>query len=456
LLNDNKLKYMKELLPPMSPNGKKMLQDNVLQVRNIKKLYRIGKKDQMHENLVQSLLGYIKSPLNNFNKYRSLYNFGDVQLNDEGKIIEIPRDVICAVNNVTFDVERGEALGIIGSNGAGKSTLLKLLSRITSPTWGRIVARGKISSLLEVGTGFHPELTGRENIYLNGTILGMRKKEIDQKFDQIVDFSGVSKFIETPIKRYSSGMKVRLAFSVAAHLDPDILIVDEVLAVGDAEFQRKCIGRMDHVAKRGKTVIFVSHDMRAISNLCTRVLLMKDGRIIDSGAPSTVIEKYLSSEVPVDSKWSSVDSESRNKPISITSVEIAPRNTANSKIIKYADSFNIVVVYTITESIKNMVIFVRISDFYGNDIWASQDADGSSAKSSTRSPGNFVSKCTVPACLMKPGRYNVHFGAMVPGVKILENHANAIVFDISDVDYPLPKNRKGIIAPLLHWQTSQQ
>ena len=201
---------------------------------------------------------------------------------------------ILALDDVSFTVKQGEALGIIGRNGAGKSTLLKILSRVTAPTKGVVKVKGRIGSLLEVGTGFHPELTGRENVYLNGAILGMKKAEVTRKFDEIVAFSGVEKFIDTPVKRYSSGMYVRLAFAVAAHLDPEILIVDEVLAVGDAEFQKKCLGKMGDVAGEGRTVLFVSHNMAAIEKLCKTCLLLIDGKIEDNAATGDVVDKYLS------------------------------------------------------------------------------------------------------------------------------------------------------------------
>jgi lipopolysaccharide transport system ATP-binding protein len=201
-----------------------------------------------------------------------------------------------ALSNISFEVKEGEVLGIIGKNGAGKSTLLKILSRVTSPTSGTFKVKGRIASLLEVGTGFHPDLTGRDNIYLNGAILGMKKWEIKSKFDEIVDFSGVEKFIDTPVKRYSSGMYVRLAFAVAAHLEPEILIVDEVLAVGDAEFQEKCIGKMKDVSSHGRTVLFVSHNLGVIKQLCSRAILLKNGSIIANDSPDNVIEQYLNLE----------------------------------------------------------------------------------------------------------------------------------------------------------------
>ena len=206
---------------------------------------------------------------------------------------DVSREEFWALRNVSLEIRRGQVVGLIGRNGAGKSTLLKIISRITEPTEGRISIKGRVSSLLEVGTGFHPELTGRENIYLNGAILGMRKTEIQRKFDEIVAFAEIDRFLDTPVKRYSSGMYVRLAFAVAAHLEPEILIIDEVLAVGDAAFQRKCLGRMNDVAREGRTVIVVSHNMLSVEGLCNRAVWMHEGTIVEEGEPHEVIAKYL-------------------------------------------------------------------------------------------------------------------------------------------------------------------
>ncbi|MCA9422956.1 MAG: ABC transporter ATP-binding protein, partial [Nitrospira sp.] len=252
-----------------------MKNDLAIKVENISKCYRIGLKENMHDSLGASILHFLKNPLHNYRKYRSLYQFDDLRP-DQG---DNRPDVIWALRDVSFELKKGEVVGIIGINGAGKSTLLKILSKITVPTSGSVTIRGRISSLLEVGTGFHPELTGRENVYLNGTILGMRKKEIERKFDEIVDFSGVEKFIDTPVKRYSSGMKVRLAFAVAAHLEPEILVIDEVLAVGDARFQKKCLDKMKDVGQQGRTVLFVSHILPAVTRLCRRTILLNGGRV---------------------------------------------------------------------------------------------------------------------------------------------------------------------------------
>lgn len=254
----------------------------MIRVENLSKHYRIGAQEEMPRTAVEAAMRFVTSPLANFRRLSKLTNTTDETEN-----------TIWALKDVSFDINEGEVVGIIGRNGAGKSTLLKILSRITHPTEGKVTLYGRVGSLLEVGTGFHKELTGRENVYLNGTILGMKKAEIDRKFDEIVDFSGVSKFIDTPIKRYSSGMQVRLAFAVAAHLEPEILIVDEVLSVGDAEFQKKSIGKMQDVSKSGRTVLFVSHNINAVNDLCQRAIWINNGQIQADGFANTVTADYM-------------------------------------------------------------------------------------------------------------------------------------------------------------------
>ena len=251
-------------------------------------------------------------------------------------------DYAWALKDVSFDVKQGDTLGIIGRNGAGKSTLLKLLSRVTSPSTGNIKIKGRIASLLEVGTGFHPELTGRENIFLNGAILGMTKKEIASKFDEIVDFSGVEMYIDTPVKRYSSGMYVRLAFGVAAHLEPEILIVDEVLAVGDAEFQKKCLGKMGDVASHGRTIIFVSHNMTAVQSLCKTALYLKAGKVIDFGRTDIVINNYLSKEIKntLSQHWTEDDAP-KNEYVRLISADNTVINPNTDKNITVASGFDV-------------------------------------------------------------------------------------------------------------------
>ena len=296
-----------------------MSNDVAIRVEGLSKAYRIGLAEQRHETLMGAAISCLRSPISNFRNLRKLSRFEDVEAKSQehsGKrqpidslasspsppdanpasspspLASSPSDVIWALRDISFEVKHGEVLGIIGRNGAGKSTLLKILSRITEPTSGRAMLYGRVASLLEVGTGFHPDLTGRENVYLNGTILGMRKREVDARFDEIVDFSGVEKFIDTPVKRYSSGMRVRLAFSVAAHLEPEILIIDEVLAVGDIEFQKKCLGKMEDVASQGRTVLFVSHNMEAVVTLCHQGIVLKDGEVAFSDRALEAVQFY--------------------------------------------------------------------------------------------------------------------------------------------------------------------
>ena len=260
------------------------VKDNIIQINNLSKRYRIGIKEEMHDSLIGKFFSFLIAPLNNFRRVQKLSKF-------KGK--SSGEDIIWALRDISLNIEPGEIVGIIGSNGAGKSTLLKILSRIVEPTEGSAIIKGRVASLLEIGTGFHKELSGRENIYLNGTILGMKKNEIKDKFEDIVEFSEIGKFIDTPVKRYSSGMYVRLAFAVAAHLEPEILIVDEVLAVGDAAFQKKCLGKMSETAQEGRTVLFVSHNMHTIQDLCNRTILLEDGKVALDGTTSDVIKQYL-------------------------------------------------------------------------------------------------------------------------------------------------------------------
>ncbi|HBJ36407.1 MAG TPA: polysaccharide/polyol phosphate ABC transporter ATP-binding protein [Planctomycetaceae bacterium] len=266
------------------------MSQSVISVEHLSKAYRIGVREEIPDTLMGAMKNAITAPWKNFKRLRRLNTSTDSPIPNPSST-----DTLWALRDVSFEINQGDVVGIIGRNGAGKSTLLKILSRITEPTSGRVVIRGRVSSLLEVGTGFHPELTGRENVYMNGTILGMRKKEIDRKFEEIVDFSGVEKFLDTPTKRYSSGMQVRLAFAVAAHLEPEILLIDEVLAVGDVEFQRKCIGKMSDVASSGRTILFVSHNMTAVDGLCTRGVCLAEGAIARIGTSQEAILQYLSS-----------------------------------------------------------------------------------------------------------------------------------------------------------------
>ena len=259
------------------------MQQAIVEVKEVEKHYRIGSREP-YLAFRDALTRFYKAPLAFFKSTPRA----------------LRKNTFSALSRINFKVQSGEVVGIIGRNGAGKTTLLKILSRITYPSSGEIILRGRVASLLEVGTGFHPELTGRENIYFNGAILGMTKREIDRKFDEIVAFSEVEQFLDTPVKHYSSGMQLRLAFSVAAHLEPEILLIDEVLAVGDVQFQKKCLGKMGEVAEAGRTVLFVSHNMEAVERLCSRAILLKDGGIVKDGPVAEVIQSYL--EVGIEEK----------------------------------------------------------------------------------------------------------------------------------------------------------
>jgi lipopolysaccharide transport system ATP-binding protein len=315
-----------------------------------------------------------------------------------------------ALKDVSFSVQPGEVVGIIGRNGAGKSTLLKILCRVTEPTTGQARIRGRVASLLEIGTGFHPELTGRENIYLNGAILGMSRAETRAKFDAIVAFAEVDKFLDTPVKRYSSGMYVRLAFAVAAHLEPEILIVDEVLAVGDAEFQRKCLGRMRSVStKEGRTVVFVSHNMAAITSLCSRAILMNSGRAQDIGPARDITQLYLTRGEKDEERrksWAYHEAPGDER-IKVTRIEIIPDGTDAAAPIEMGTSFQIQVDYWNLVENANLVLelLVRASD--GTPVFHSYSAEGDPNAGKPHPKGLFRSSCWVPSNLLNAGRFEI-------------------------------------------------
>jgi len=353
---------------------------------------------------------------------------------------------------MSLDVREGEVLGIIGRNGAGKTTLLKILSRITYPTQGMVQLRGRVGSLLEVGTGFHPELTGRENIFLNGAILGMRRAEIRRKFEPIVEFSEMERFLDTPVKRYSSGMYIRLAFAVAAHLEPDILIVDEVLAVGDAAFQAKCIGRMNDVAQEGRTVLFVSHNMNAIAKLCTRVCWIDGGRVALDGAPTDVVAQYLSSALSADAVWSADRGPDEAREMSLVAAEVRDAAGRQTAAIRFDQPFRVDVSYRVEVPIRNAAVLLRVTDLSGNIVFTSWDTDAGTNGSTNRSPGTYVSSCMLPKTLLKPGRYWLSIGAHVPNGRRFAYEENVLAFDVVPSAGGLNSDRLGVISPVLDWE----
>ena len=363
-----------------------------------------------------------------------------------------------ALKNVSFEVKQGEVLGIIGANGAGKSTLLKLLSKITPPTEGKITLRGRVASLLEVGTGFHPELTGRENIFLNGSILGMSRKEIRSKFDEIVNFAEIGPFLDTPVKRYSSGMYVRLAFAVAAHLEPEILVVDEVLSVGDAQFQKKCLGKMQDVSKSGRTVLFVSHNLGAVKQLCQSCILLDKGSIVSSGGTEKVIAKYLSThsvQVPIYKQ-----AHNRNKRMNLRKVELNPHKKKPSNRINYDEEIKLGFEYEINEPISDGTIWFAIQTADGVIGFCSSDYDLNPELRGRRSPGYYRSEVTIPGKWLNTGQYLVILGVVQNSPVIVYDRRETIAFTVID-NGSTPNaafqdgTRKGILQPFLKWESQK-
>ena len=365
-------------------------------------------------------------------------------------------DVIWALKNVSFDVKPGEVIGVIGQNGAGKSTLLKILSRITYPTSGTVHLNGRVSSLLEVGTGFHPELTGRENIYLNGTILGMTRAEIDRKLDEIVEFSGISKFIDTPVKFYSSGMGVRLAFSVAAHLEPEILLIDEVLSVGDAAFQKKSLGKMEEVSQQGRTVLFVSHNMGAVRALCSRGLLLESGMLKMDDDVDSVINTYLSSQdVSTVGRlaWSRAEAP-QDKELILSGIEVASLSGEVKTTFQIDEAFEIKIHYEIVEEVKNLRLYLRFKTTMSETVFATYE-DAQIQEGFNRKPGRYTAVCRIPANVLNDLTYRIYIGFDSPGNKVLipgKEYLEVDIIDTSDGYRYAVGAFDGPIRPLVDWE----
>lgn len=424
---------------------------SVIQVSNLSKRYRLGLKEKKVDTLFGQISQIIRSPYENLKRLQALNRFGQ---EDES--------VFWALKEVSFEVNEGEVLGIIGKNGAGKSTLLKILSQITEPTSGKIEIHGRVASLLEVGTGFHPELSGRENIYMNGTILGMTRKEIDSKLDEIIDFSGVEKFIDTPVKFYSSGMKVRLGFSVAAHLDPEILIVDEVLAVGDYEFQKKCLGMMEDVSKnQGRTVLFVSHQIDAISRLCSRVLVLKEGEILFDGQNGVGIKKYLGrNEVEVGGR--AIFDLNENSPVSILKVELVSNSRVLDSVVEIQSEMEVNIVFKVRESGLIVSPGINVFNEFGDHLFSShhihqvyyqEKLNDGFYSTSVQIPGNLFCEglIYISVALMTYEPFRVH--------QNLEKIINVLVFDNMDGRSARGKytgSFPGLLRPKLNWSKIDQ
>jgi len=425
-----------------------MEKETVIKVSNLSKRYRIGLKNEMHDSLASSITAFLKSPFKSFKKLKNLSNTSDES-----------EDIFYALKNINFEVKKGEVLGIVGMNGAGKSTLLKVLSRITEPSSGEIELKGRVASLLEVGTGFHPDLTGRENIFLNGTILGMTKKEIIEKMEEIIEFSGVRKFIDTPVKRYSSGMRVRLAFSVAANLDPEILIIDEVLAVGDYEFQNKCLSKMQDVANGGKTILFVSHNMAAVNQLCTRAILLKKGEKIADGTVAEIIDCYRENSNTVsNSNGCVILQEKTELSFQLLKASIINAKEELSSYFEHVEKIKFDIEFLISQQAANHYIYVHVSDSNENILFVTSDehlsADGYKCGQMPNGKHNYT--VDFPSHFFKPGRYNITINFANKFHPNVQQNQNILSFEIVDTK-TLGGSRQlyradAITAPEIRWE----
>ncbi len=371
-----------------------------------------------------------------------------------------PVDYLWALKDVSFNVEQGEVLGIIGRNGAGKSTLLKILSRITAPTSGEVKIKGRVASLLEVGTGFHPDLTGRENVYLNGSILGMTRKEVERKFDEIVAFAEIEQFIDTPVKRYSSGMYVRLAFAVAAHLEPEILLVDEVLAVGDAGFQKRCIGKMGEVAKGGRTVLFVSHNMQAIQSLCRRVVRIDCGRIAEWGDPRSVVSAYLSSlSVRGNEKSWPLEEAPGNEEFKLLTLHILSSTASEGSLFSSKDDLLVQLLFTASTKHPALCVGFDVMNAAGEPVLRTYQTDQDPERWPEIRLGRNLWECVIPAGLLNAGVYLISPRVGLHNMYWIINSEPVLQFELT-LDHgvsPLWNSldgrfRPGCIAPILDWQ----
>ena len=385
----------------------------IIQARNISKQYRIGARQAAYSTLRESISGFVRAPLNRLRANRAAAD-----------------NMIWALRDVSFHVEAGEVVGIIGRNGAGKSTLLKVLSRITEPTTGEIDLHGRVGSLLEVGTGFHPELTGRENIFLNGAILGMKRTEIAEKFDEIVAFAEVEKFVDTPVKHYSSGMYMRLAFSVAAHLEPEILLIDEVLAVGDAAFQKKCLGKMGDVAKQGRTVLFVSHNMTAIRSLCTRGIFLSSGQVSFQGTAAAAIDHYISELSSVQADEVDLSRTSRphgaGETLQIASIRIYSED--RRAVIRAGDPIDLELGFNVKRGVDEVAFGVAVSSQDNVNVVECRSSHHYGAIS-TLEPGEYSLRCRIDRNVLSPGIYSLSVGARSSRV-FLDYVPGAITFEV--------------------------
>jgi len=411
-------------------------------VQNVGKRFRIGQPQGGYHTLREAIAGLLTTPIRRA----------------KGGAARKTSDTIWALRDVSFNVQQGEVVGIIGRNGAGKSTLLKILSQITEPTEGYADICGRVAALLEVGTGFHPELTGRENLYLNGAILGMTRAEISRKFDEIVTFAGVERFIDTPVKHYSSGMTVRLAFAVAAHLEPEILIIDEVLAVGDAAFQKRCLGKMEGVAKAGRTVLFVSHNMIAVQSLCHRAIWLDEGKIVEDGKPVEVVSHYLKNAVATltEQCWNDPDRAPGNQTVRLRRIAVQGPDKSQPELVAMDKPFTIEVEFW--NLVENVVLDITLHVYTEHQILAFSSGSGYQALSEDGSPGVglFRSVCHVPANLLNSGMHRAVVLVVENRSRVIYRHEDGVTFEVMELGgryYGWQGREPGVVRPHLDWTT---
>lgn len=413
----------------------------LVRVEHVSKQYRLGGAEAHYQTLRDVVMSAVRQP---FRRRRGMN-----KRQDSG--------TIWALKDVGFEIQQGEVVGIIGRNGAGKSTLLKVLSRITEPTSGRVELYGRIASLLEVGTGFHPELTGRENIYLNGSILGMRKAEIESKFDEIVSFAEIETFLDTPVKFYSSGMYVRLAFAVAAHLDPEILIVDEVLSVGDAPFQKKCMGKMRDVAQAGRTILFVSHNLGAVTQLCSRGIILCNGSAVFDGEASTAVTEYLK-EMRSTSNTINFAEEPKND-MQILSISVVSQGGEVISSQRHTEPFLLVIKYRVSNWKVGAHVCLDVFDERGLRLLWATDVATVEDMTTDRKPGIYEARISIPEMVLAPGFYFFSTGIYAPGrAQPFDHRENAVSIEIIDGGSLLSnfgiKPHAATMIPL-RWETSE-
>jgi len=410
-----------------------------IKIEGLWKEYMVGQAEQPHNTFYDLLAQTLKAPLQ---RWRNL----------GGQVDETEK--FWALREINFEIPSGEGVGIIGRNGAGKSTLLKILSRITAPTYGRVTLQGRVASLLEVGTGFHPELSGRENIYLNASILGMGQKEIKQKFDDIVSFSGIEKFLDTPVKRYSSGMYVRLAFAVAAHVDADILLVDEVLAVGDAEFQKRCLGMMGDVARSGRTVLFVSHNLTALRNLCTTGLLLDSGHLSAYGKIPEVLNQYTSNRTTGHHTFVELIDSHPDKPACVRRIAVVPQRSDKNAPLSISDSFSIDTRIEVRNPDLEIGVYVHCYDSNQNRVFSSGSFFNPQLNGMKLDVGQHEFECVVPGHLLNEGEYTLDIILVRARAEIVVSESSILSFRIHDEPLDIEGwnwPAIGVIRPRLLW-----